>query len=114
MLHLQSTCAAHILPLASLITLPWPQIKLADANLCMEVEGGSHGDGAAIQVGSGCSGGDHQLWAFEAYGDAYRLRVKHTGKCFYVAGGNPHDGTRLEVFYCQDLSHMIVQLAAGE
>jgi hypothetical protein len=80
----------------------------------MEVEGGSFHNGAPFQVGSGCFGGDHQLWCFEVYGDAYRLRPKHTNRCMDVDAGHQHNGAKLQQWDCYDMAQMTVKLAASE
>ena len=112
---LPSCSPPAVLPTTTSPLLPSPpQIKFADADLCLEVEGGSRSLAAPFQVGAGCTGGDHQLWTFEVYGAVYRLRAKHSNMCMDVEAGHQHNWAKLQQWACYDMAQMTVKLAAGE
>jgi hypothetical protein len=75
-----------------------PQIKIGDADLCLEAQLGDEYNGSPVQARSGCAGGDNQLFALEVFGDAYRLRVKHSRRCLDIG----YEGEKLQQWECLD------------
>ncbi|WP_406505364.1 ricin-type beta-trefoil lectin domain protein [Streptomyces sp. NBC_00212] len=72
---------------------------------CLDVEGGSRANGAAVQLYT-CNGSSAQDWQLTANGSHYELRnssgpgIDLLAKCLDVAGGKTDDRTKIQVYQC--------------
>ncbi|MEV5950625.1 ricin-type beta-trefoil lectin domain protein [Streptomyces sp. NPDC051993] len=72
---------------------------------CLDVEGGSRANGAAVQLWT-CNGSSAQNWQLIFDGSHYGLRnssgpgIDLLAKCLDVAGGKTDDRTKIQVYTC--------------
>ncbi|MEU3505476.1 ricin-type beta-trefoil lectin domain protein, partial [Streptomyces hundungensis] len=72
---------------------------------CLDVEGGSTANGAAVQLWT-CNGSSAQNWQLTFDGSHYQLRnssgpgINLLAKCLDVAGGKTDDRTKIQVYTC--------------
>lgn len=82
-----------------------------NSNKCLDVNGRSTADGAAI-IQWPCTGGTNQRWTTEDAGSGWvRLRAQHSGKCMGVAGASTADGALMEQRTCGSGTNQQFQLA---
>ena len=68
-----------------------------DAGFCLDVNGGSTGDGAAIQLWD-CHGGNAQVWRYDPR--TLRLENAASRKCLDITGGGTANGTPVQQYTC--------------
>jgi len=101
-------CAVLLL-LGLLVCQPTPQqvqaanywtIRSAHSGKCLQPQGGSSADGAAI-VQWDCGAGNHQLWSVDHVGDGYYIfRNYATGKCVDILNNSNNIDVAVHQWTC--------------
>ncbi|XXY51646.1 RICIN domain-containing protein [Sorangium sp. So ce269] len=72
---------------------------------CLDVNGASSADGAAVQQWS-CNGGSNQQWQLQSAGSGYyRVVARHSGKCLGVVSSSTADGAVVKQYACSSGSN---------
>ncbi|XYH93542.1 RICIN domain-containing protein [Sorangium sp. So ce1128] len=67
---------------------------------CLDVNGASTADGAAVQQWT-CNGGSNQQWQLQSAGSGYyRVVARHSGKCLDVVRSSTADGAAVQQYAC--------------
>jgi ribosomal protein S6E (S10) len=78
-------------------------IRPAHSDKCMDVRGGSDGNGAPVQQWECLGAGQtNQQWYFRDTGDGltYYVTARHSNKCLDVTGGSTANGAPLQQWQC--------------
>jgi microsomal dipeptidase-like Zn-dependent dipeptidase len=80
------------------------EISAYHAGRCLDVQGGSTSDGAAV-VQSTCQAVANQKWQLRASDAAWEIVNAQSGKCLEVPGGSTATGASVQQGACQGVSH---------
>jgi microsomal dipeptidase-like Zn-dependent dipeptidase len=80
------------------------EISAYHAGRCLDVQGRSTSDGAAV-LQRACRGGASQKWQLRASESAWEIVNAHSGKCLEVPGGSTATGALVQQAACHGGSH---------
>jgi hypothetical protein len=68
-----------------------------DVTKCLNIQGGHNDNGAPVELNE-CNGATHQRWTFSGQ----QIKIAAWNKCLDVTDGTDADGTKLQVWECDD------------